>query len=160
MSWHNLHFHKRSLQCGCPGLFSRQCGQSRPPRSLGWPLALHTNDNTKDEQANKEERRGWAMIEIKHNNWLNTKNYLTCHILWTCLNDKKTTRKMTEMVIRIQCYWNQIRPHLRLFFCMSDHNLILDSYRDTGHWSWAKWPDNDTQMCPKTQKRGTTLGRN
>ncbi len=41
----------------CGGGQPRQHGQSRPPCSLGWPLTLRTNDNTKDEQA-KEERGG------------------------------------------------------------------------------------------------------
>jgi hypothetical protein len=55
-----------SLRCGCPQLFLRRHGQSRPPCSLGCPLALKTM--TIPDNRAKEEREGRGRVmEIEHN---------------------------------------------------------------------------------------------
>ncbi len=63
-----------------------------PPRSSGQPSALRTMTKPKTN-GQKRRRRGWAMMEIKHNTCLETNNYLMHHILCTCLNDKKNDKK-------------------------------------------------------------------
>ena len=49
---------------------------------------------------------------------------------------------------------NKTRPHL-FFFCISNHNLILNSYGDTHHSSWTK--RTSFVMRTGTTKRSTTL---
>ncbi len=43
------------------------------------------------------------------------------------------------------------------YFCISNHNLILNSYGDTHHSSWTKRTSFVTQMSSRTTKRRTTL---
>jgi hypothetical protein len=44
-----------------------------------------------------------------------------------------------------------------VYFCISNHNIILNSYGDTHHSSWTKRNSFVTQMRPVTTKRRTTL---
>jgi hypothetical protein len=46
---------------------------------------------------------------------------------------------------------------IRGYFCISDHNVILNNYGDTHTWSWRKMPSFVTQMRCITTKRRYTL---
>ncbi len=79
---------------------------------------------------------GCYRLSTTHNS--TQKSYLTCHILWTCLNYKKNNKKddwdghLDLTLLKLDPIWG--------YFCISDHNLWwllrLQSWKvATIHWN-------------------------